>query len=479
MGTQSTSREIPGSAGLFSLRDASAKAAPTKLKHFETLGPEDEACDVPSGLWNWLLFAAIISATAILVYVTIDNGLLHPLIREAEMHQWQRLILRPSILWALMGALLLVFRSVMWVFYRPFPPASMAEAPQLTVVIPAYNEGAMVQNAIESAAAARYPADRLQIIAIDDGSRDDTWQYIQAAAARHPGIVTALQQPRNLGKRAALARGFEAARGDLVVTLDSDSVLERNALLALAGPFRDHRVGAVAGKVLVYNRREGIIPRMLHVRFTVSFDLLRAAESSYGNVFCCPGALTAMRASVVRQLLKPWLDQKFLGANCTIGEDRAMTNLILASGHNTVYQSSAVVHTMAPVTYQKLCKMFLRWDRSYVREEIRFLRYAHKRPFWTRIIALADRIITNLRYPIHYFSLVLLASLVVAHPWMLLRLLIAMGLFALINMLYYLRSERNMDLIYGVFFSYFEMFALFWIFPFAVFTVRARSWLTR
>jgi hyaluronan synthase len=429
--------------------------------------------------WEWLLGTVIAVGLPLLIYLTIRENLLHPLVREAELHHWQRLIMRPSILWAVVGSTLLMFRTVLWFFYRPFPPASFEEAPPLTVIIPAYNEGAMVRKSIDSVAASRYPRELLEIIAVDDGSTDDTWKYIQEAAECHGGLVKALRQPRNQGKRAALARGFREARGEVMVTLDSDSVVERDALLAIAGPFRDKHVGAVAGKVVAYNRREGIIPRMLHVRFTVSFDLLRAAESSYGNVFCCPGALTGYRASAVRPLVKRWLKQTFLGSNCTIGEDRAMTNRILGAGFNTVYQGSAVVHTVVPVTYMKMCKMFLRWNRSYVREEVKFMQLVHKRPWRSRAIAFVDRVVTNSRYPFHYLSLILLASLIPGHPWVLVRLLLAVGLFSLLNTLYFLRSERSFDILYGVLFSYFELFAMFWVFPYAVCTVRSRGWLTR
>jgi hyaluronan synthase len=474
-----TPNEFASTPSLGALADTFRISRDARGKPLAPQALEEISATPASGVWNWVLLAVIVCAIPLIVYLTVQNSLLHPLVREAELHEWQRLILRPSILWALMGAVLLAFRSVLWFFYRPFSSASMADAPLLTVVIPAYNEGAMVQQAIESAACARYPKERLEIIAVDDGSTDDTWKYIQEAAERHGEVVKALRHPRNLGKRAALALGFEQARGDVVVTLDSDSALDRNALLAIAGPFRDPKVGAVAGKVQVYNRREGIIPRMLHVRFTVSFDLLRGSESAYGNVFCCPGALTALRTSVVRQLLKPWLEQKFLGAKCTIGEDRAMTNLVLQAGYNTVYQGSAVVHTVVPTTYLRLCKMLLRWDRSYVREELRFLRVVGKRPLATRVIALTDRIITDLRFPVYYFSLILLISLIAMHPWMLVRLFLAVGLFSTFNMIYYLRSERSVDMVYGVIFSYFELLTMFWIFPYALCTVRARSWLTR
>ena len=97
-------------------------------------------------------------------------------------------------------------------FYRPPAPATRAEAPPLTVVIPAYNEGAMVLKSIQSVVEADYPHDRLEILVIDDGSRDDTWRYIREAAERYPGLVTALRHEQNRGKRAALAWASSAPR---------------------------------------------------------------------------------------------------------------------------------------------------------------------------------------------------------------------------------------------------------------------------
>ncbi|MEK7336789.1 MAG: hypothetical protein AAB111_04880 [Nitrospirota bacterium] len=137
-----------------------------------------------------------------------------------------------------------------------------------------------------------------------------------------------------------------------------------------AGPFRNGRVGAVAGKVCVLNRYQLMLPRMLHVRFVLSFDFLRSVQSTYGTVYCCPGALSAYRAAVVQALLPAWLHQRFLGEICTIGEDQALTNDVLAAGYQAVCQRTAVAQTLAPETYRKLCRMFLRWDRSYIREEI-------------------------------------------------------------------------------------------------------------
>jgi len=152
----------------------------------------------------------------------------------------------------------------------------------------------------------------------------------------------------------------------------------------------------------VHNRMSGVIPRMLHVRFILSFDYLRSAQSVFRTVYCCPGALAAYRGEVVRRVLPAWEGQRFLGAQCTYGEDRALTNDILASGYDTVYQRAAVVHTVVPETYSKLCRMFLRWDRSYIREEFRYGRIVWSRPLGSRILSFYESTITNLRYPVDH-----------------------------------------------------------------------------
>jgi hyaluronan synthase len=440
---------------------------------------EERSGATPHAIKPWPVTWILLLGIAGTLYVALLIRLFHLMLHASDAHPWSRLIARPSVLWASMGLLLIVFRTVMWFRYRPTTPAEPATAPPLTVIIPAFNEGSMVERTVESVATALYPEGRLEIIVVDDGSTDDTWQYIDRAARRHPGLVIPVRFARNQGKRAALAEGFRRGRGDIFVTIDSDSEIEPATLLAAVGPFADPRVGAVAGKVTVYNRDKGLIPKMLHVRYILSFDFLRAVQSTYGTVYCCPGALAAYRAAAVGRALDAWMGQTFLGARCTYGEDRSMTNFILAQGYDTVYQRNAVVHTIVPVTYWKLCKMFLRWDRSYIREELRFARIVWSRPLRSRVIALFDAVITNLRYPVGYACLGLFAVFIMDDPATFLRVFVAIGLMSMLNMIYYLRSERSWNVLFGVLYAYFSSFTLFWIFPYALLTARARSWLTR
>jgi hyaluronan synthase len=433
----------------------------------------------PRDLWDRLLVASIFAGMIALGYAAFATTLLEPLFSIAAREGWHELWLRPTVIWVSMGLLLLLGRTLLWLGYRPFAAAAPGQAPLLSVIIPAYNEGEMVEHAIASIAAADYPRERLEILAIDDGSADDTWRYIERAARRFPDLVTAIRLPENRGKRGALAEGFRRARGELVVTVDSDSVIERQTLLAIAGPFRDPRVGAVAGKVAVHNRAAGVIPRMLHVRFILSFDFLRSAQSMFRTVYCCPGALSAYRLEVVRGVLESWERQRFLGVPCTYGEDRALTNLVLGAGYDAVYQRTAVVHTVVPETYARLCKMYLRWDRSYIREEFRFARVVWRRPLLWRVAAIYETTVTNLRFPIAYLSIALWLVNSLQDPGSAARMLLAIMVVSTLYALYYLRSERSWDFAYGILYGYFSFFALTWIFPYALLTIRARGWLTR
>jgi hyaluronan synthase len=443
----------------------------------DTIGPAEERNGADRV--DWIVCILTLGAVLAISWYSLAGKIFHPLILTVIRAGSLKAVIHPSLLWALTGSLFLVFRTILWLCYRPLPSATYENAPSLTVIIPAYNEGKMVKSAIYSVLDAEYPRYRLEVLVVDDGSTDDTWRYIQEAASEYPQVVTAIRFARNRGKRAGLEEGFRRARGEIVITVDSDSVVEPESLLAMTGPFVDPRIGAVAGKVIVHNRVQGFIPRMLQVSYVISFDFLRAVQSTYGTVYCCPGALTAYRSSVVRKVLDRWASQTFLGAPCTYGEDRAMTNFVLSEGYDTVFQRTGKVRTMVPREYRKLCKMYLRWDRSYIRESIHFMKIIWKRPLWPMAISLIDVVITNLRFPIGWAGLVLLVSFSIHDPTAIIRFFCVMALFSTLNMFYYWYTERSWLFSYGIIYSYFAFFALLWIFPYALTTLKVRSWGTR
>ena len=371
-------------------------------------------------------------------------------------------------------------RTVLWWRYRPYP-MTQGPLPKVTVIIPAYNEGAMVEKAIYSVVASDYPADRLEIFCIDDGSKDDTWEYIARAVKRFPDLIKASRFPANRGKREALYLGFTQGQGEFFVTVDSDSVIEPDTLKQIVAPMvQNPKIGAVAGNVKIYNRDANILTRMLWVRFVLSFDFLRASQAMYGFVFCTPGALSAYRREAIGPVLEIWRQQNFLGRPCTIGEDRAFTNLVLRQGYHTFYQRSAVVYTMVPETYSGLCRMLLRWDRSNFREsyiQLTFMFTRYRREH--RLLPILDFFVRELEFPMTLIFIPLLVFAICMNPIILAKVITAMAVVSCLLCLYYVSSERDMDFVYGILYSFYAFFLLRWIRPYAFLTLNDGRWLTR
>jgi hyaluronan synthase len=377
---------------------------------------------------------------------------------------------------------LLIWRLWLVSRYRPVAACSDAELPHITVVIPAYNEGRQVLGALRTVVESRYPAHKVQIIAVDDGSQDDTWDWIRHASRRYAGRITPIHCSRNRGKKHALAEGFRRARGSVIVTLDSDSELEPDTLRHLVAPLvGSERVGAVAGNLRVLNRDAGWIPRMLELHLTLCSDFIRAAESQLGSVLCTPGALAAYRTDLIQRLLDEWLDQRFLGRPATIGEDRALATLILRGGHEVKYQGSAIARTEMPEDLSKLRRMLLRWIRADVRETIicttfMFRRFRDDNLLGTRI-NLVDSIarmcvaavlwLPGLLYLAQNTEIALLAALATSLAGTALP-------FATYGVLRHWKGS------FWVFpFGLYQMLVLTWLTPFGCLTPHQNGWMTR
>jgi hyaluronan synthase len=320
----------------------------------------------------WLLLFTLTSALA-LTWWQVDAQEMIQVWEFVESWSSKNYLAAGLTLWAFSILAVRIWFACRYRSYAPLPDNAL---PAITIVIPAYNEGRQVLDTVRSVVNSRYPAEKMQVICVDDGSKDDTWQWMQMAKQEFPLRVRLIRQPFNRGKRHALMKGFSQASGKVYVTIDSDSEVLPDTLRHLVSPLAsDPRVGAVAGNVRVLNLNEGAIPKMLEVSFVSSFDFLRSGQSVYGGVFCTPGALSAYQAEVVKPHLSFWVNQTFMGEPAAIGEDRALTNLVLACGYRVVYQREAVVMTKIPIDFKGLRKMLLRWARSNVRENLVMLSF--------------------------------------------------------------------------------------------------------
>ncbi len=248
-------------------------------------------------------------------------------------------------------------------------PRDAGLEPTIAIVVPAYNEGPAVIRTIDACLRLDYPEDKVELVVVNDGSTDETWQYMLQAAGRHPpGVVRCIDLGSNQGKRAAMAAGVRATKAEILVFVDSDSEPARDGVRLLVQAFADPKVGAASGITFVRNAKVNALTKIQQARYYVSFQLLKSAESVVGAVACNPGCFSAYRRCAVLPVLERWENQRFLGMTCTFGDDRALTNMLLRERWISRYHSRAFAWTEVPEQYRKFFRQQLRWKKSWLRE---------------------------------------------------------------------------------------------------------------
>jgi hyaluronan synthase len=267
------------------------------------------------------------------------------------------------------------------------------DALNVGVAIPSFNEDpALLARTLGSL---RDQTRRPQsIVVVDDGSTDaraaeeaDRW------VSRFADVGVAMEVvrfPENRGKRRGLIAAFDAQpHADVLLGVDSDTVLSPDALAEGIAPMLDPRVMASTGLVLPLNHDANLLTRLVDVRYANAFLFERAAYSSLGSVLCACGSLAFYRASVVRKYREDFLHQTFLGRPAVFGDDRRMTNYALMEGRS-VFQSTSIAFTAVPERMGHYLRQQVRWNKSYFRESLwALMNQPSSRPaFWLTVIEL-------------------------------------------------------------------------------------------
>ncbi|MEU4193232.1 glycosyltransferase [Kribbella sp. NPDC026611] len=215
----------------------------------------------------------------------------------------------------------------------------------VSVIVPAYNESAGIEAAIRSLVASDHP---LEVIVVDDGSTDGTADLVEAL--RIPGVRVIRQA--NAGKPVALNTGLRAARFELIVMVDGDTVFEPDAVRMLVQPFADPAVGAVSGNAKVGNRG-GLLGRWQHIEYVIGFNLDRRLFDLAECMPTVPGAVGAFRRTALERIGGL--------SDVTLAEDTDLTMAMCRDGWLVVYEERAVAWTEAPASLGALWRQRYRW----------------------------------------------------------------------------------------------------------------------
>jgi len=283
-----------------------------------------------------------------------------------------------------------------WVFFKNKATGRVPED-LVSVIIPVYNQEKLIRDVIEAVFKSSYT--NIEVVAVNDGSKDNTGMALDLLAAEYPKLKVVHQS--NGGKRAAVATGFYASRGKFVVLIDSDSVVDEKAIEEFMKTFEANpKVGGVVANGKVLNADENCLTKCQDAWYDYAFNIHKTAESTFGTVLCCSGCLAAYRREAIARFIpfwaaariqnsddrdltsytyaSPWakseltslsgLSKQLLEAMAQYddAEDRGLTAHSLTTWE-TVYVPTAVVYTEVPDRFRTYIRQQIRWKKGYIR----------------------------------------------------------------------------------------------------------------
>ena len=247
---------------------------------------------------------------------------------------------------------------------RAHAAADERSYPSVTIAVPCYNEEATVGKTIESLLRLEYPAGKLRVSVIDDGSQDNTWQVIQKYQERYPDIVAA-HRKENGGKYTALNYAIQHTTTDIIGCLDADSFVEPNALKRMIPYFGDwqtplgtrpHMTAAVTPAMKIYRPRT-FAQVVQRVEYLIGI-FIRKVQSLISAIYVTPGPFSLFRRDLFTHI------GLFRHAHNT--EDMEMAFRIQSKHLHIENAHDAVVYTTGPDTVKKLYKQRVRWTSGFL-----------------------------------------------------------------------------------------------------------------
>lgn len=281
------------------------------------------------------------------------------LLATKALYQWptsfmQRLFITTILLAFSLGVLNALLALARHLRLRRRVGAEVCEQPvvPVTVLLAAYNEALVIERTIRSVLNSDYPI--LEVLVVDDGSSDNTAEIVRRIARSQPRVR--LLRQANAGKSAALNNGIANLRGEIVVTIDADTLVVPQTVTNLVRRFVHDTTGdlaAVAGVVRVGNRTTNILTRWQALEYVAQIGVDRAAQSMLNAIAIVPGACAAWRQSSLLAVGGFPSD--------TLAEDSDLAMTMHEFGWRVEQDDEAYAFTEAPVTLDDLLKQRIRW----------------------------------------------------------------------------------------------------------------------
>ena len=282
----------------------------------------------------------------------------------------------PILLWLIMFLCLVisVVKYLMGLILRiSFPSAKIRKdytlQPTVSVLLPCYNEGQTVYNSIESISKCNYPNDHFEVIAQDDCSVDDSYEWMQKAQRDFTNIsIRVGRNDFNCGKARTVCNALQHSSAEIIISIDSDCIFHSDAIRELTACFAEPGIGSVGGRVGVSNPNDNVITAIQTIVYYAAFELYKIPENMTRSVCCISGCLFAIRRTLLLELEPILRARHWFGIPVNQGEDRFLTHLALMRGYGTYINNDALCWTAVPTKLSVLFNQQLRWRSSILRD---------------------------------------------------------------------------------------------------------------
>ena len=233
------------------------------------------------------------------------------------------------------------------------PLFTNTELPKVTVIIPAFNEEESIGQTIESIIASDYPKGKLQIIVVNDGSKDKTLEI----ARKYESKILKVYTKTNGGKATALNLGIKKATGDIIFSMDADTFVSSHCVREMTRYFKNPDVMSVTPSMMIYHPK-GLLQRIQQAEYLFGL-FIRKAFNSVDAIHVTPGAFSAYR--------KTFFDKYGGYDEKNITEDLEMSLRIQYEGYSIEYSPESPAYTIAPNKFKPLMIQRRRWYTGLMR----------------------------------------------------------------------------------------------------------------
>ncbi|MGY4158163.1 N-acetylglucosaminyltransferase [Bradyrhizobium sp. USDA 4461] len=246
--------------------------------------------------------------------------------------------------------------------------------PSVDVIVPCFNEDPDTLSECLASLAGQDYAGMLQVHVVDDGSANRDLVAPVHKIYENDSRFRVILLAKNVGKRKAQIAAIRSSSGDLVLNVDSDTILAADVVTKLVSKMQHPEVGAAMGQLVASNRNQTWLTKLIDMEYWLACNEERAAQARFGAVMCCCGPCAMYRRSALAMLLDQYETQFFRGKPSDFGEDRHLTILMLKAGFRTEYVPDAIAATVVPDSLGPYLRQQLRWARSTFRDTFLALR---------------------------------------------------------------------------------------------------------